>query len=477
MNFKKEEVRNYISFLMDDALRPAAIVDLKGTIMYVNDSFREKVGTERTGYIQDFMNDQSIALWNEFSSQVNRTGRKTIEMEIKLTPDRVYLVKVQLMYFEKIQQIVVLFYVPQWGISVAEKAYFNAFRNAESFMVVVDSKGIIYDVNELHNDYFNLPRDYFVGQHFDVIVCLLSIDPKILSQNLKDIQVYGFAEKVIECEKVPGEVRHYSVTVFFDNETKMYLVRMKDCTENKVLEERLAHTGSLSALGELAASIAHEIRNPMTTLKGFTQLLKVTASEDSIRYISVIEEEIRRMESILGEMLLLSKPALKKETTFSLETLINDMIQLFYPKAIMEGITIVQKENSLEDTLIVGEADKIKQVLLNLFKNAFEAMSKNGVLTIGIEQDVIGQIVLTIADTGKGMNKNQINRAFVSFFTSKAKGTGLGLPFVLKVVEEHGGSVNVESEVGNGTTFILSFPSAIAHVQGKFFREDKALSS
>ena len=235
---------------------------------------------------------------------------------------------------------------------------------------------------------------------------------------------------------------------------------MKDCTDEKLLEQRLAHSDSLSAIGELAASIAHEIRNPMTTLKGFTQLLKLSASTDSLRYISVIEDEIERMGSILNEMLDLSKPTNNKSAVFSLEVLINDMIQIVRPKAMMEGISVVFQESMLETSLILGDSDKLKQVLLNLFRNAFEAMTSDGLLTIQLGTDVRSNITLTVTDTGKGMNKSQINQLFMPFFTSKAEGTGLGLPFVLKTIEEHGGTITVESELEKGTTFILSLPRA-----------------
>ena len=114
------------------------------------------------------------------------------------------------------------------------------------------------------------------------------------------------------------------------------------------MEKHLAHSNSLSTIGELAASIAHEIRNPMTTLKGFVQLLKISATSDTMKYLTVIDEEIVRMESILSEMLILSKPALNEKTTFSLEVLVADMIQVVHPKALMDGITITQKEITIK---------------------------------------------------------------------------------------------------------------------------------
>ncbi len=107
------------------------------------------------------------------------------------------------------------------------------------------------------------------------------------------------------------DVSYYQISTLYDSETQTYLIRMNDRTEEMAMEKRLAHSNSLSTIGELAASIAHEIRNPMTTLKGFVQLLKISATADTMKYLSVIDEEIDRMESILSEMLILSKPGIE----------------------------------------------------------------------------------------------------------------------------------------------------------------------
>ena len=153
------------------------------------------------------------------------------------------------------------------------------------------------------------------------------------------------------------------------------------------------------------------------------------------------------------------------------------MIQVVYPKALMDGITITQKDNILKDSLIVGDSDKIKQVLLNLFKNAIEAMTPGGNLSIFVNLDSPGKVILGVSDTGKGMDKYQVKQVFMPFFTTKSDGSGLGLPFVLKNIEEHGGTVVVESEVDIGTTFIVTFPAAIGHAPVADTAEKRVLSS
>ena len=125
----------------------------------------------------------------------------------------------------------------------------------------------------------------------------------------------------------------------------------------------------------------------------------------------------------------------------------------------MDGIEVIQQVELSGNPLIFGDSDKMKQVLLNLFKNALESMQIGGKLSIHLtEHDE--KLLLSITDTGKGMTHHQVSQVFMPFFSSKPGGTGLGLPFVLKAVEDHGGTIAVESQVGEGTKFILTFPRA-----------------
>ena len=166
------------------------------------------------------------------------------------------------------------------------------------------------------------------------------------------------------------------------------------------------------------------------------------------------------MESILGEMLVLSKPSEKKKSIFSLEVLVGDMVSILSPKAVMDGIEVIQRVELSRTPLIFGDSDKMKQVLLNLFKNALESMQIGGKLSIHLTESEDEKLLLSITDTGKGMTHHQVSQVFMPFFSSKPGGTGLGLPFVLKAVEDHGGTIAVESQIGEGTKFILTFPRA-----------------
>jgi len=463
LKYKNIKVMKHITFLLDDTIRPGAVFDLDGRLLHVNNSFCEEFANDGEENIKEFFINPTVNDWGNVFSNLGETENKTFEVHIRLDGNRVEIVKMHLEYFDDVQQVIALFDVPQSIVDKSDKTYIHAFRNSDSFMVVIDRDGIIYDVNDLHTSFFNLPKDYFIGKTVGAIVKLFPDNSELIFNYFKDVNLYGFAEITTKYIRNVNDFNYYQITTLYDCESQTYLVRMNDRTEEMAMEKRLAHSNSLSTIGELAASIAHEIRNPMTTLKGFVQLLKISATADTMKYLSVIDEEIDRMESILSEMLILSKPGLNEKTTFSLGVLVADMIEVVYPKALMDGITITQKENILKDSLIVGDSDKIKQVLLNLFKNAIEAMTPGGNLSIFVNLDSPGKVILGVSDTGKGMDKYQLKQVFLPFFTTKSDGSGLGLPFVLKNIEEHGGTVIVESEVDIGTTFIVTFPSAIGH--------------
>lgn len=471
METQRQKELEYIHFFLEETSKPAAILNLDGMVVQLNDAFRDEFRLEKMSNIKELLDEASIDMWNEFSGNKNKTGKTTFDMRFVLTQNRTHSVKVRFNYFEAVKKVIAIFNVPLGFGKEAKATYLNAFRKSDDFMILIDQNGIVRDVNDMYNKFFNVSQEFFIGKTCYEVISLFPDSLEEHENYIQKVIKHGYAEVLKRYEQSSENIRYYYITTLFDEETLMYLIKISDHTEKVNLEQRLAHKGSLSAVGQLAASIAHEIRNPMTTLKGFTQLLRLSATEESMKYLAVIDEEIVRMESILSEMLILSKPALSKKTTLSLEVLVDDVINVVNPKAVMDGMEIVQKDVDMLDTLIFGNADKIKQVLLNLFKNSLEAMALGGTLTIGLEQSDDGQIVLSIADTGKGMSESQLNQIFMPFFTTKSEGTGLGLPFVLKTIEEHDGTIAIESKVGLGTTFMISFPPAIAHMPGGIINE------
>lgn len=223
------------------------------------------------------------------------------------------------------------------------------------------------------------------------------------------------------------------------------------------LQEKIDHQNNLKLIGQMAATIAHEIRNPMTSINGFIELLRLNTTEENKKYLSIMKSELDRMDSILSEILCLSKPIDRKSEELSVDIIVNEMKEIMSPLANFHGITIEVKLENLYNPKIVGNHDRIKQLLMNLVKNAIEEMDKGGTVTITLK-NVMDQLQITVCDQGRGIEKEKIPDLFKPFYTTKSNGTGLGLQIVKRIVEEHKGKIYVQSILEVGTSFIVEFP-------------------
>ncbi|PIC71653.1 hypothetical protein CSV77_00140 [Sporosarcina sp. P16b] len=335
--------------------------------------------------------------------------------------------------------------------------YESAYLTATIPMALVNESGYIVSTNDLFSEIFpdqNSSELLHLQDLFNLMVPTSSFSfeeyiLKALTQGSSTVKM-SYTFKEIQ--------RYQDVSLKLDCKTQMFILRIVDITEQERLFEQLAHSDQLSTTGEIAASIAHEVRNPMTTLQGFLQLLEHEVTGNAQMYVNVIQDEVKRMNEILNEMLALSKPTVDEITVFSLSVLIEDVLILLRPKALLDQIHLVNEFNATGSLLIKANPNRIKQVFINLLKNAMEAMSTNDTLSVLISEGDQQNVDIFISDTGSGMEKEMLENLFLPFITNKPGGTGLGLPFVKKTVQEYGGSISVTSEIGKGTVFHLSFP-------------------
>ncbi|WP_052738021.1 ATP-binding protein [Bacillus sp. SA1-12] len=222
-------------------------------------------------------------------------------------------------------------------------------------------------------------------------------------------------------------------------------------------EKKLQHSEQLSVIGELAAGIAHEIRNPLTSLKGFLQLSSNSEKNREV-YNSIMLSEINRINLIVGELLLLSKP---KEMVFRpihLLSLIKTVVTILGTQAILFNIEImIEADNEVNELNINCEENKLKQVFINLLKNGIEAMEKEGKMVIKIKK-VKGYVQLTFIDEGKGISKEELEQLGKRFYSTKENGTGLGLMISYNIIENHKGKMKITSEKGKGTEIEIILP-------------------
>ncbi|MFS0654377.1 PAS domain S-box protein [Bacillus sp. 179-C3.3 HS] len=237
----------------------------------------------------------------------------------------------------------------------------------------------------------------------------------------------------------------------------MNLAIFRDVTERKELEERVRKSDTLHVVGELAAGIAHEIRNPMTALKGFIQLLKGNIEGEYSLYFNVITSELKRIESIITEFLILAKPQAIVYEEKNVVQIVKDTMDLLHAQANLGNVQM--HLNVLDDIpLIYCEQNQLKQVFINILKNAIEVMPRKGNVFVCIRRKDEEHIVISLRDEGCGMAEDKLKRLGEPFYTTKERGTGLGLMVSYKIIEEHQGTIEVESEEGVGTVFHLTLP-------------------
>ncbi|MBO8165078.1 MAG: HAMP domain-containing protein [Brevibacillus sp.] len=236
-----------------------------------------------------------------------------------------------------------------------------------------------------------------------------------------------------------------------------WMVVLTDITEQEKVQEYIHQSEKLALAGQLAAGAAHEIRNPLTVIYGFIQLLggKLSEQERAQFHLPLILKEIERVNQIVTELLLLSKPSRPNYREVTLEEIISSILPLIKGEARLHNIEIVESYD--KETKLHADVEQLKQILLNLIKNAIEAMPNGGTLTVDSKCD-LEKVYLSVSDTGVGIASEDLGRIFDPFFSLKDEGTGLGLPITMRMVKNHGGDVKVYSRVNEGTSIEVSLP-------------------
>jgi PAS domain S-box-containing protein len=233
-------------------------------------------------------------------------------------------------------------------------------------------------------------------------------------------------------------------------------VIIRDITDKKQAQELLIRTEKLSIAGELAAGIAHEIRNPVTSVKGFLQLLQ-SGSEDTSAYYEIMASEIQRIELILNELLMLAKPQAIQFERVNISFLIKDVATLLDAQANLNNVQIITEIES-DEIYLNCEKNQIKQVCINFIKNAIEAMENGGKLIIQTENINNESFLIRFMDEGCGIPEHLLSKLGLPFWTTKEKGTGLGFMVSKKIIENHNGTVSISSVENKGTTIEVCLP-------------------
>ncbi|SFT08306.1 two-component system, sporulation sensor kinase B [Paenibacillus sp. BC26] len=229
-------------------------------------------------------------------------------------------------------------------------------------------------------------------------------------------------------------------------------------TQNR-MQEDIIQAEKMKVVSEIAASVAHEVRNPLTSVRGFIQLLSDPALNDRKRreFSSITLEELDRAEAIISDYLSLAKPQIERLEPIVLADALAKASQILSSYANLQNVEIIT-DIKLTAT-VYGSKSKFRQAIINIGKNAIEAMPRGGMLTLTYTVNMPNQIVtITIADTGIGMNDEQLKRLGSPYYTTKDKGTGLGTMVIFSVIRSMNGKIEVRSKEGEGTTYFITLP-------------------
>jgi signal transduction histidine kinase len=228
--------------------------------------------------------------------------------------------------------------------------------------------------------------------------------------------------------------------------------------ELKKAQEELIQANKYKVIGELATGIAHEIRNPLGSIQGSLEILrKDYKPEDSkFEFLNILLKEVSRLNKVVTGFLNYARPALPNLIDIKIDQLISETVLFLSPQVVKKGVNL---KTELERNLprIKADPSQLKQAFINLILNSLEALKDKGEITISAHQDK-NRLKIVFQDNGKGMSEETKNKIFTPFFSTKEGGTGLGLGIVERIIQNHKGEIKVESTLGKGTIFTLSFP-------------------
>ncbi len=360
----------------------------------------------------------------------------------------------------------------------SEKEYIDLFENAPDIYLSVSRRHVILDCNLTGAAMLGLPKREVIGKPFEL--CFVEERREAVRELVDSMFTEGRGLKDAEEQMLKSGAQPFPVTLnsslVFDEKGATVNARMvaRDISERKMMEAALLHAQKIDSIGNLAGGIAHDFNNILAAVLGSASIMRRRLTEKSklYKYVEIIESSARRGSSLTRQLLTFARKTETNVKLVDINGLIAETLHLFQ-RSVTKEINVVTHLTG-DGVSVNGDDGQIQQALLNIFLNARDAMPEGGTLTIATavtmaDAHTMSQyssikpglfVVITISDTGHGIDGSIQNRVFEPFFTTKDSGTGLGLSVVYGVLQNHGGFINLESEVGRGATFSVYLPRA-----------------
>jgi PAS domain S-box-containing protein len=344
----------------------------------------------------------------------------------------------------------------------AQQAKQSIFESASDAIILANQRTKIIAWNQAAEELFGYNEKEAIGQDMEIIVPENFKETyrrgverlRATGQSMairRTVELIGLRKDGTE---FPSEI---SLNCWQTNGEYYWSVIIRDITERKKTQELLLNSEKLSLAGQLAASIAHEIRNPLTAIKGFHQLMK-SENNGKPYYFEILTDEMNRIELILNELLLLAKPQAMQLKQVDLRAMLEQVCTLMDSQMHLHNIEVEVKCEQNVQTSIQCNENQMKQIFINFLKNAIEAMPNGGKVMITVNNNDEDSILIRIIDQGEGIPDDKLKRIGEPFYTTKETGTGLGLMVCRKIIEDHQGSLNITSRLNKGTTVEVLMP-------------------
>ncbi len=361
--------------------------------------------------------------------------------------------------------LLIIVILQQIRLRKKEKENFTKFINVMvDFVIYKDGEGRWLEANEACLKLFELEsvnyhgkKDRELAEYTTPFYRDILLDCEVSNERAwKNGQMSRYDETFPQPDGSNKYFDTIKVPIFNDDGSRRGLMVIgRDITDKKNAEEQLRKSEKLSIVGELAASVGHEIRNPLTSIKGFIQLLRKEELDNTFFY-DLMLKELDRINQIVSELLILAKPQKLDFSNNDVTRLLTDVVSLLEAQANMNNVYV--EYVPVAQYLIDCEPNKLKQLFINIIKNAIEASSEKEVVTITIDQAEDNFIKVLVEDRGQGIPELFRQRLGEPFYSSKEKGTGLGLTVSHKIVEQHQGKINFISQEGKGTLVEILLP-------------------
>ncbi|HPI91588.1 MAG TPA: cache domain-containing protein [Deltaproteobacteria bacterium] len=349
-------------------------------------------------------------------------------------------------------------------VLVAHKRMETIFNGVPHYLVMIDAAFTITDINQRLCDAYGLRREDIIDKHcsLDLAEGERLCHTKLVEQCFKSGEIVTERDTRVDIGGKPFFFDISAIPLFGSEGEVDYVVQYAvDITEKKALTEKLIQAEKLAAVGQMSAHVAHEIRNPLTSVLLHSELLEdeikdMERNEEALELLKIIENEIDRLSQVTDEYLSYARLPHPKKQLVNPQVEVSSVLSMLMPELKRRNIeSAVLCPEKLPDIMI--DRGQFKQLLINLIKNAEDAMPSGGSLEVSL-MGIKDNLLLLVKDTGYGIPPEITRRIFDPYFTTKDNGTGLGLALVQYIANAHDGWVDVESQKGTGSTFIISFP-------------------